>query len=584
MKLPKNPATALLILVAIAYIKSLPSTVQTLDTGELVASAYRLHVAHPPGFPVFVWLQFLATHLIPFGTVFWKASFATAVFSLAALALFAYARKSALFFFACVLPLAFSRVYWEYSLLPDVFMLNVLLMAGIGAAYLRLAPSRLRTVLVFVLFALGCANHPITIFMAPILIDCLIEDRAIRWDAIAAAVFTGFIAYASLLVMHPMSLSSWGELRGLGDVLRHAVRSDYGSFQLSGHSDQAQTGSNLLLFFQSLAQSVPLALLACVAGALRPSRKFKVFLAVAVLYFITFCFLANASEAVILDRFFLFGSIFVILAAIEPVTLLENKLNPGMRAGLCAVGVAIAILNLSLYRGENNYSSNTIVDDYARNLLKMAEGPRPTVFIVDGDTRCASIHYLQDVEGLNPQDLVFCLGIIFDVHQLNKLAAARPELVILPDWEKTRDVLTHIVRPNLAKFDFILTPHVDSKAFHVTYLGLGRKLTDGSGEEVDLASLKKTERRSDPMTLDLPTGFIEYKQLYAEYAFPYLKAGLLARTPDQAMSYFKEALELVPYCAPALGNICSLLKKSGQPSTECEAQLSTLRANELNYF
>jgi hypothetical protein len=570
------------VLTAVLYFKGLPSTVQTLDTGELVASAYRLHVAHPPGFPVFIWLQFLATHLLPFGTVFWKASFATAIFSLASLALLSVSARSALFLFTCVLPLAFSRIYWEYSLLPDVFMLNVLLMTAIGAAYFALPVSRLRTSAIFFLFALGCASHPITIFLAPVLIDCFLEGRPKHWAAIPLAALTGGAAYASLLLMHPMDLSSWGELKTIGDVIYHAIRSDYGSFQLSGHSDKTRLLPNVILFLQALAQTVPLALLGCTAGALQPSRKFKVFLSSTVLYFLVFCLLANAPEEVILDRFFLFGSIFVLLTAIGPISAIEKRVAPPIRLALCGLGVALAVFNFGLYRGENNYSANTIVEDYGRNFFRMAR--RPTVFIMEGDTRCNALRYLQDVEGLGKDDLVFCLGIIFDAHQLHKLASQHPEFVVTPGWGESRDVLTHIVAPNLGKFDFVVTPKIDPRLFHITYLGLGRKLTAGNGEDVDLASLNKIERHSNPMGLDLPPGFTEYKSLYAEYAFPYLKAGLLAQTPEQAMGFFKQALSVVPYCGPALSNICTLLKKSGQSSAECEAHSADLRANELNYF
>jgi hypothetical protein len=63
----------------VLYCACLPRTVQTLDTGELVAAAWKLTVAHPPGYPLFVWLQHGFMKLCPWGSVFHRAALANAL-------------------------------------------------------------------------------------------------------------------------------------------------------------------------------------------------------------------------------------------------------------------------------------------------------------------------------------------------------------------------------------------------------------------------------------------------------------------------------------------------------------------------
>ncbi len=63
-----------------AYVKTLAPTVSFFDSGELIAAAYTLGVAHPPGYPLYVLLGWLFSRL-PVGNVAWRLNLMSAFFA-----------------------------------------------------------------------------------------------------------------------------------------------------------------------------------------------------------------------------------------------------------------------------------------------------------------------------------------------------------------------------------------------------------------------------------------------------------------------------------------------------------------------
>ena len=74
--------------VLVVYTLTLYPSVPGGDSGELIVAAYKLGVAHPPGYPLFTLLAKAST-LIPVGTIAWRVNLLTAVLgALAATVLF----------------------------------------------------------------------------------------------------------------------------------------------------------------------------------------------------------------------------------------------------------------------------------------------------------------------------------------------------------------------------------------------------------------------------------------------------------------------------------------------------------------
>src|SRR5688572_5797567 len=113
-----------LLPIAGVYFLSLPEFIQGGDTAELVAAGYQRLVAHPPGYPIWIWLQYVWTHLLQFGSIFWRASLLNSVFALVTLGILGWPHRKDPVKLALLLPLVgFATAFSEAAVLPDVFSL-----------------------------------------------------------------------------------------------------------------------------------------------------------------------------------------------------------------------------------------------------------------------------------------------------------------------------------------------------------------------------------------------------------------------------------------------------------------------------
>ncbi|HVF98327.1 MAG TPA: DUF2723 domain-containing protein, partial [Chloroflexia bacterium] len=55
------------------YLSTTSPTVNFIDSGELITAAYEPGIAHPPGYPLYVLLGYVASHLLP-GEVAWRVN------------------------------------------------------------------------------------------------------------------------------------------------------------------------------------------------------------------------------------------------------------------------------------------------------------------------------------------------------------------------------------------------------------------------------------------------------------------------------------------------------------------------------
>ena len=166
-------AAAVFIVALATYCFTLAPTVTFVDSGELIAAARTLGVAHPPGTPLYIILAHLAT-LIPIGNVAQRVNFASALFAALAAAAVALlvgemlrtpstrqssvrgekkkrakraaaernkeaagdqSSDAAMTTIAAMLVsgllLTFSRTLWSYATIAEVYTLNVMLTLSI---------------------------------------------------------------------------------------------------------------------------------------------------------------------------------------------------------------------------------------------------------------------------------------------------------------------------------------------------------------------------------------------------------------------------------------------------------------------
>ncbi len=106
----------------------------SFDGNELTTVAYTLGLAHPTGYPLFTWLGFLFSHLLPLGEVAHRTNLMCATMGAGGVALLylilrrvdlsrAVAAFAALYFGA-------STTFWSQAVITEVYAPNVFMLAG----------------------------------------------------------------------------------------------------------------------------------------------------------------------------------------------------------------------------------------------------------------------------------------------------------------------------------------------------------------------------------------------------------------------------------------------------------------------
>ncbi|MEZ0310650.1 MAG: DUF2723 domain-containing protein [Myxococcota bacterium] len=578
---------------AVLYCVSLPSTVQTLDTGEVVAAAWKLTLAHPPGYPLFVWLQHAFMKLCPWGSVFHRAALGNALCALATMALLLRIARSWIAV-ALVAAVGTTSLVWRYAVLPDVFGLHLLLtMALVTFAFA--GPSRLRVWGAAMAFGLGAANHQSIIFLLPLLLVVALEEpsRARAGIALAAGCAITVGLYASLLALDSASLSAWATLRGPADVVDHFLRRSYGTFQLSGYQTEADVSWVLGAFARACGPFGVAAVVVIVAGGAqyagtwkeRGQRTWWLALACLIAYIAAFFPRMNSGAHALHDgvreRFFLFP--MILLAALAVRVVVVSRRVPRAMTALAGTMTLLTVVQVAT-SDAYGLREDTVVEDYVRNLLDTAKSTgKPALVLVETDTQLFASYYLKAVESGYDDVTFFGMGNIFLVDRLEKMKARWPAFVydVKEIFEgDRRGVFRSFIAPNLEAFAVLSVVPVTNPSWRTTFYPLGRRIEPGMGVAIADAPvvIRPPVFRADNKE------YVETKELFADYAVQHLARGkaLLAQgDAEGAKGAFLGGLMRVPYCIPCLKNFCTL---DGQHDERCGQALQDLQESEYHYL
>jgi hypothetical protein len=589
-------ALALLILFII-YVTHAPTTVQTGDSGELAASAYRLLVAHPPGYPFWVWLNHLWINIFPFGTTYFGFSFFNILISLSTLIVLGSFIKSTPVKVLSVFSLGLFTVFWRYAEIPEVFSLHVLLSAlvivtGVSPKKIKGTNIPVAASLMPLFFSLGIAHHLTIIFLMPFVLWVCWKQRTSKWLYISIATGIAMCAglYLSMLAMHPQHMYSWGNLQTVKDVWEHFLRKEYGTFALQLQTHDEATPMLMKRFFYDLIQaSWGLLLLAAYALYERLQNSSKivwsqyqtavaiccagyVFIFIPLMKVVPVNFFAEVSERFFLLPIFLF--VLLVGTFIADNTEIKSLAKIGVAVFLTVTGAVWSFTNSTRF---NDFSDNTIVEDYASNILNIAGEFKNPILFSSSDTEFFGIRYVQLVEGVQPNIIVVVRRFFATDWFVEK---AIPKI---PNFVYSRDKLVHktfqiifddIILPNIDNFTFITAddeyPSEDAK---VTYLPLGFMISKGSG--IELHKTKFTPQfRSDLSVIDTsPYLFNSYRSIFSRYTYYFAAQAqmeLKKGNVPQAIDALERVLGIAPYTYQALYNLCSLKEKLKIEDKKCE--------------
>jgi tetratricopeptide (TPR) repeat protein len=280
-------AGAVFVVALLLYTFTLAPTVTLVDSGELILAASGPGVAHPPGFPLWVMLAYLAS-LLPFGNVAVRINFSSALFAALACATltlviaelvitasFSVTSKPTsraapqsrkredlagerFFMFAPMIAagllMAFSRTLWSYATVTEVYALNALLilvvfflMIGWRRRIVETQTTKGEQVTTHdrwlyaaaFIFGLGMGIHHVTVGLTlPAVAAVVYRTQGRKFFTSRRLLYAALISIGALIAVYaylPLAASrsplmNWGNPRSLQQIWWHITGRQYRVF------------------------------------------------------------------------------------------------------------------------------------------------------------------------------------------------------------------------------------------------------------------------------------------------------------------------------------------------------------------
>lgn len=620
-------ATAAGLLALAIYLLTLEPSLPTGDSGELISAAWILGVAHPPGYPVWTLLAHLFEAL-PFGSPAYDANLMSAVLDAATIViLFVLIAQLLRIHLGDVerrwipivaaalgaLLVAFSSVFWAYSIVAEVFALNNLLAAALLALLLswHRRPSETRLLwLAALLTGLALANQQTIVLLAPGLLLLLLSGmRRLRMehadrplglrlrDFVAAPglLLVGLIPYLYLpLAARGQPSLNWQDPQTLDRFIAVVTRASYGTFQLAAGDQRGSVLEQLQLFGQHLVAAYsPIGILLATVGAIWLWRRDRWESGALLLALLVSgpAFLAYANPLLdsplsrgVVERFYILpGLSLAILAGIgagatlawlSPTRRLPRRVAP------LALGLgAAAALALPLASGAGHFSTvdrshDYVAIHYAEDLLEPL--PHGALLITRGDHNYTSLIYAQTVEHMRPDVIALDVELLKTPSYVADARRRFPGLQIPFNAydEGATNSLADLVRVNIDQRPVFYSGKMNethwTDGFDEEYLGLVHRLVPKGTASDPYAALRASYRQVQLQFPDRTYPTTTWENLiglaYSNAAFD-VGFALQGEGPPEfdqvAEQMYRTAIRLDPERAVAYKNLGLLLADRG---------------------
>ncbi len=399
------------------------------DSPEFVALQQLGGVAHPPGYPTVV-LTLRALAWIPIDPPL-LASLVTALVGATAIALLF--RASVAWGFGvgasaiAATIVGLNSQVWLVHTHPEAFAFNNLFAAAILLFSAPAGPLRAirRAVALGILAGLAIGAHHSIVLLAPIglygvyLATKESERIAVPLLAGAASLAAGLSVYGYLLIA-PEAVS-WGAIDGLGDLLDHFLRREYGTTKL-GAQGESSLGEQWAFFVtESVLDFAVLGFCLGVLGAARilatdpgkepvplRDRPEVLFIVTWIVAGPLFIALFNVSPDgpfyEVVKRFHVLPALVMgplIAAALQRFEDLDRRVTVSVTVSFLAVMLVFGFLRTRMY--------DSSIDDWIVNALESA--PAEAIVVSQGDHRQFGMLYYQDVLGNRP-DVTYVTAVM----------------------------------------------------------------------------------------------------------------------------------------------------------------------------
>ncbi len=428
------------------YAAATPRTVMMEDDGIFILVAKYLGIAHPPGYPFYVLLSWLATWF-PLESIAWRVHALSGLMGAVTCVCIAFIvlRRSANVWAACLAGggLAVSEHFWSQALIADVYTTNTAMLFLTLLLVQEAVAQRQRWLWIAaaISYGLGLANHwPLLILATPMVLFYALAAKGDFWRRslylialgllVAAALYGWMVwrSHQSPIVNFAGSINTWEAF------IRYVGRTVY-----SGVDQQADAGWNDKLLYgrylltQLWWQLSPLGALVAVCGVcVALQRGFRVGVIGEILAF--------ACGTLLLLILLGFDYEYLEIAVFRPYQLVTYCIfalwfGYGLAAIASVIGVhrrrwrgllwtsaVLSLLAVGVSNARINYrAADTFAADQALSILNLAE--KNAIVVTFGDFDTPQLAYLHLIEGKRP-----------DIRLMNSQGLLFQDRIVHPFW------------------------------------------------------------------------------------------------------------------------------------------------------
>jgi hypothetical protein len=402
----------------VVYLLTLAPTITTGDSGELVAAAATLSLAHPTGYPLYLLLGhgFIALFgfLSPAVAMNLFSAVAAAATCLVVRRLTAQLTSDRAAAIGTALLFAFSQSVWSQATAARVYALGALLLALCLFELLRLyEESRGSLGRAWLWFGLGMANHTVTIVLVPLLLMASFRFSRSWKHLIAAGALglPGLSLYAYIpIVAAGDPVQNWGDPSDSGRLIAYLSRESFWTKRYVKEADDLwAVAAHYLDAIPAELGWVGAALFVLGVSVCAKSRR-------RILGVGLYLFVANAAlmalhgsrqDIFYWSRYMITGWLgLTLIAGFGFARVLAAVQRPSLRAGVVMLVPALTVI---LGYSQADRSSDTWAHDFAARIL---DGVEPgAVLMVEEDNVVFPLSYLHYVEGRRPDVELVMQGI-----------------------------------------------------------------------------------------------------------------------------------------------------------------------------
>jgi len=364
------------LLCLVIYVLTLYPAVGFMDSGELAAASYIFGIPHPTGYPLFLTLGYIVTHLPLPGSVIYKLNFLSAVESAAAVVVTFYSavillryvidkltsapgRKQAtkkekkpanqetapnakrnindfniliyILAFTCAVCVGLAKTFWLDAIQIEVYALHSLFLSLIVLYSLRILtsieikskdPEKKNWMILFLLMGFSFSNHLSTIFVIPGLLylfflqykrDSKFSKQLLPYVLL---IIPGLLLYSLLVISSGNEpYLNWSDLRNISNLPGYLRGADYSQLMFSSSTNFSKNAGE---FFSNLPGELSiLPLIVSIVGIIllwRNFRKFVILVLICVIFNLLYAFNYNIVD---INTYYLL--VFYLLGLILPI-------------------------------------------------------------------------------------------------------------------------------------------------------------------------------------------------------------------------------------------------------------------------